>query len=64
MSQAFRLVPGTRFGVRPSVLGLRPGRRMRERSHLPCPPSLHGRGPDTEHRGPNGRGLPQHGAGY
>jgi len=46
-------VPGTRFGVRPWVLGPRPGRRMGGKSYLPCPSSFHGRGPDTEHREPS-----------
>jgi hypothetical protein len=42
-------LPGTRFGVRPSALGLTKGE---ERSHPPYPSPFHGRGPDAEHRGP------------
>jgi len=45
-------VPGTEFGVRPSVLGPRPGRRMREgrTSLAPYPFMAEGQPPSTEDR--------------
>jgi hypothetical protein len=46
---------GTGYRIRCSAFGSRPSAWTKHagRSHLPCPLSLHGRGPDTEHRRPS-----------
>jgi hypothetical protein len=46
---------GASYRVPDSVAGLRPSAWTKEegRSYLPRPSTLHGRGPDTGHRGPS-----------
>jgi hypothetical protein len=48
-------VSGTGYRIRCSAFGSRPSVWMKNagRSYLPCPSSLHGRGPNTEHRRPS-----------